>query len=1048
MTVYQRFDPTKRYTRLLVHHDRVVQSAEANDEWAMNDYRLRGLMDILFKSGDLVSGAQCVTDIQAKLAKLEAGRLYVDAAVHPIEAAQLAIATEGNVYVGAYLQRDVVTHLQDPTLKNPAQGTRGWDEPGADRERITLVWGIKDDGTAGEFFPVWLIEDGNVRPKEPPPNIDAVTQALARYDEESTGSNYVSSGLQLVMGDDLATGEQIYTLKAGVARIRGLGLRLGADRRIVYATQPDVQWIDSEPHASLTAELQTINLDRWPAVGAVQARITVRRVVDVVHGGFIGAADPLPDNAVIEVEQVKQGATVYDSGASWNLVAGQIDWSPTGPEPAPGTTYQATYKCNIVADVLNQTTRTFQVQGALPGTQVLTSYNFALRRYDRLVLNTDGVPEWVRGVSSAFNPLKPRTPSNCLSIGTVYQPWTDERRVIDDRVRMVPMETQHRSLERMNKIEVDIATLSLAVDVSGRWAGVQKGRYADPMHDSSMRDLGVAQSGAIANRALQLPNVVTAYPLGLEITARTTVESQDVAAVSQPLRSGSMLVNPYSAFGVMPAQIELMPAVDRWTETTGAYISPTEEKFYQGSGVLARETSRDVVDVVVEQNSKALEFLRPISVEFLCHFGPGETLQSLTFAGLPVAAQPLAGGQLVADAAGLLRGKFTVPADIPAGTKDVEFKGSGGSYGTAQFTGQGTLIEQQLQQVTRIWLQKYDPLAQTFTLAQTRQATGIKLWATAVGGALQVQLREVENGYPSQRILAECVLKPEQVKTDGTPTIARWPSTLLEAGRDYCAVILATDATSALAIAELSKWDLTGQQWITSQPYTVGVLLSSSNASTWTAHQNMDLAFELLVAEYAGSPRTIELGHAEVVNATDLMVSAFAHEPAVGAGCTFELETTVGGQPVVHRVAAGQVKQLTERYTGSVTVRALLHCTRELAAALEPGITLLAGNLQTAGDYVSAWVNADATRPSSLRVVLSATLPGGSGVIVQCQAEGSSQWVSVPYLSTSHPTAGTLENTYQLDDVQAARVRVRLVMAGDLNARPLITDLRAVVLEV
>lgn len=1049
MTVYNRFDPAKRYTKLLVHHDRIVQSAEVNDQQSMLDYRLRGLMSVLFKSGDIISGAMCVTDIAAKQARLEAGRLYIDAWVHEIDAAQLPIATEGTVYVGAYLQRDVVTYLQDPELLNPAKGTRGFEAPGADRERITLVWGVKDDGTPGEFFPVWMIEDGNVRPKEPPPNIDAVTQALMRYDVESTGSNYVSSGLQLVMGDDLPTGEQVYILKAGTARINGMAVRLGADRRIVYPAAPDVQWIDSEPHASQGEQLQTIYLDRWPAVGAVQARITVRRTVNVVHGGFVGAADPLPDNAVIEVEEVKQGATVYAQGASWNLVAGQIDWSPNGPEVAPGTSYSVRYKCNIVAEVQNQTDRSIQVQGALLGTQVLVSYNYALRRYDRLVLNADGVPQWVVGVSSAFNPMAARTPAGCLSIARVYQPWTDERRVLDDRVRMIPMESQNRVIDRINEMELGLATLSLAVDVSGRWSGVQRGRFADPMLDSSMRDLGTQQTAVIANGVLQLPVKVTAYPLGLGIKERTTVQGTAVAAVSQPLRSGSMKVNPYNAFGIAPSQIELVPSVDRWTDTVSTYISPTEQKFYSGGGLAQRETARDTVDVVASESSTALEFLRSIAVEFACHFGPGEGLQSVTFAGLPVAAAPLAGGTLVADGAGVLRGKFTIPAGVPAGTKDVEFKGTGGSYGTAQFTGQGTLIEQQLQQVTRIWMQRYDPLAQTFTLAQTRQATGVRLWFTEVGGPVQVQLREVDNGWPSQRILAECHLQPAQIKTDGTATTALWAPTLLDGGREYCAVILANDAATAMAVAELGQWDVSGKQWITSQPYTVGVLLSSSNASTWTPHQTQDLAFELLVAEYPGVPRVIELGEADVVNATDLMVAAYAHEPAVGAGCTFELETTVAGKPVIHSVAAGQVKQLTERYTGKVKARALLHCTRELAATLEPGITLLAGSLQTNGDYISAWFDANAAHACSLRVVLNATLPGGSGALVQYQAQGEpvNTWHEVPYQSTSHTTAGTLENTYMQGGITTARVRLRILMSGDLNARPQLTNLRAVVSE-
>lgn len=54
-------------------------------------------------------------------------------------------------------------------------------------------------------------------------------------------------------------------------------------------------------------------------------------------------------------------------------------------------------------------------------------------------------------------------------------------------------------------------------------------------------------------------------------------------------------------------------------------------------------------------------------------------------------------------------------------------------------------------------------------------------------------------------------------------------------------------------MAELGKYDAVHERWVTSQPYQVGVLLSSSNASTWTPHQDRDLTFRLLGARFTAT---------------------------------------------------------------------------------------------------------------------------------------------------------------------------------------------------
>ncbi|MGL4459789.1 MAG: hypothetical protein ACRCUB_15640, partial [Plesiomonas shigelloides] len=206
---------------------------------------------------------------------------------------------------------------------------------------------------------------------------------------------------------------------------------------------------------------------------------------------------------------------------------------------------------------------------------------------------------------------------------------------------------------------------------------------------------------------------------------------------------------------------------------------------------------------------------------------------------------------LVADQKGTLRGKFTIPAKVQAGSKSVELVGNGGSRGSAVFVGEGILVSEVLQNVTRTTTTYYDPLAQTFSLTEESQIGGVEVIVTAKGSTpISVQIRETQTGFPTQSILAESSIEPANI------TVGAWnrfefktPVRIL-ANVEYAIVVLCNDPDGAVAIAELGKWDSTNGRWVTQQPYQVGVLLSSSNASTWTAHQDRDMTFRLLARRY------------------------------------------------------------------------------------------------------------------------------------------------------------------------------------------------------
>lgn len=1088
-STHHRFDAGKNFDAIEFRQDKVLQSAELNDLQDMAAHRLRGIADALFRDGDVVRDARIIVNADTGAVQAESGAVYLQGAVRGVPPGAFTVPVVGLVNVGIYLQTSTVTELEDPSLLNPAGGTPAYQQPGAARRKVQPVWGFAGDGQAGEFFPVWVIEDGYARAKEAPPNLDAITRALAQYDEDSAGGHYIVSGLRVNMAADLPSGEQVYTVEEGRARVGGFPFQLMTDRRIVSAAAADLLHIDSEPHLSATAGAQRINLGRAPCLGVPQVRITARRTVNIVHGGFAGAGDPLPDPSVIQIEEVKQGGTLYHSPSDFKLTAGQLDWSPAGAEPAPGSNYSVTYLYLAVVAPTAVDPRGFTVSGAIPGTMVLVTYDQQLPRIDRLCLTREGTFAWVRGVSSAWAPTAPVVPDDMLGLASVYQTWDSNRRVMADGVKMVPMHQLVGERARLDAVVMDLAELRLATSAQGIDSGIKKGLFADPFLSDGQRDAGLAQSAAIVRGALQLPLTPTVHQLGAAVTGRVAPAHAYRVVLSQPLRTGSMKVNPYQAFDPLPASVTLVPNVDRWTVVNTAWASPTTERLDIGSGretILANWTNSTRV---LSEASTPIEFLRPVDVNFVIGgWGPNEPLSAVTFDGIPVVASPVNGGTLVATPAGVLSGKFTIPADVTAGTKVVTFTGTLGSKGQQTFVGQGTTVLRTNQNVrTETWVSSggsgwgsggssgatsgpifgppangqvaqnqsqcvaalslvgmYDPLAQTFMLDEACMCAGVDLRFEAKDTPVFVQVREVANGVPTAAVVIDQRVAPADIVVGGTTRVT-WVPVQLQAQREYALVVGCDDGTTAVAIAELGKQDATAG-YVTSQPYQVGVLLSSSNASTWTPHQDRDLTFSLLAAQFTETERVIDLGTADLVDATDLMILGAAERPSAAANLTFEVEFPPSMDSAVARLSDGQIVWLAAPFTGQLKVRARITGDAHAAAILQPGVQLIAAKLEPTADYITRTVTASGD--SRVVVVYEGDIPGGSAVAVHVQSTApGAPWVAVPYLSASTNTAGAREITHQLEDFAAATgCRVRLTLTGSTTARPRVHNLRVVVL--
>lgn len=394
-----------------------------------------------------------------------------------------------------------------------------------------------------------------------------------------------------------------------------------------------------------------------------------------------------------------------------------------------------------------------------------------------------------------------------------------------------------------------------------------------------------------------------------------------------------------------------------------------------------------------------------------------------------------------ANASGVVTGKFTIPTNIPAGAKRVQFDGAGGSHGEAVFVGSGTITNEVRRTATRLtttfW--RVDPLAQTFTITETCQIAAVDLWFAAKGTSkVVVQIRETANGFPTQSVVAESILAPADINTTSHTRATFAAPVQLIANTEYAVVALCDDAVAELRVAELGKWDSNSNRWVTSQPYQIGVLLSSSNASTWTAHQDRDLTFRLHKAIFTQTEKTVALGTVAVTGATDLMLLVNEELPASVTRIDYTLGLP-GGQSVT--VSNGQPVRLDAAITGNVSVSAKLVGDATASPVLFPGTQLVAGTVGTTGDYVSRAITGGTS--VRVKVIFDALIPAGSSVAVFYKGvDAGDTWTTVPFVSSTEGDDGFYEIIHEITGVNENMVQVKLVPTGTAAARPRVKNLR------
>lgn len=404
---------------------------------------------------------------------------------------------------------------------------------------------------------------------------------------------------------------------------------------------------------------------------------------------------------------------------------------------------------------------------------------------------------------------------------------------------------------------------------------------------------------------------------------------------------------------------------------------------------------------------------------------------------------------LTADSQGKVTGHFVVPANVPPGAKLVEFRGAA-SKSQATFVGRGQISATELRQVNTATtivtthIEAYDPLAETFTLAVPAFISGADIWICNKGGfgTTLVQVRETIAGVPTRNVLAE-----QRIPTNTLPTNQfvrfSWSPVRLEAGVEYALVIGCDDPTTAAGIAELGKFDSAQQRWVTSQPYQVGVLLASSNGSTWTPMQERDLCFKLLATPLAATTRTVALPDLVVTNCDELVVLAAVERPTAECDITFTI--TLPDTSTV-TVTEGERVLLPVTVTGTLKWAANLSGSATATPRLHKDVQLVYASRATSATYVTRAITAGTG--SKVSVYYEANTPSTSGVLIEVCPDATvatPAWTTIPVVSGVNLGFGWIDTTARLTGYNSPNAVVRVTLTGNARARPQVRKLRVVV---
>lgn len=744
---YDDFNPAKLYYKMLAHPGRAEQAREFTQVQSMFLHMLKGIGDALLQDGSIIRGCSISISADKRTITISDGEIYAGGIVHPVKATTLSVSGTGRETIGVKLVESVVTFVEDPTLKDPAQGYDNYGQSGADRLKIEAKIVANDT----QAYTMYTLDEGSLLVNRTTSEVNTYTELLAKrtYDESE---NYKVRGLSVSVEPDTSDYAKA-VVSAGKAYVMGYEINKPAPSTIKIPICTDTRTTTNESKG-YTEGVNKYSLNNKHVKSVASVYGQVLKTSYVTRQGFLGGMDRLPNTEVYDIHAINQGGiwnsitgtftggTTYTKNVDFILTDNCVDWSPAAEEPdrqpSLGSSYQVAFKYTknfvefkdykITSDDTGRAYVNFGFDnGDTPVNESLfmVTYDWYLERTDLLTLTKTGDFRVLTGQpDKQGNSIAPESNLYELPLATLkLPPNSNQFSIVNHDITRVTMRDLNNLLKRVSTIEYNLSISNLDKEAeAGEPATELKGILTDGFIGFTKADVTHPDFNAAINfftKEVGIPSESTVVSPEISMVASSfsragrlsTLPYTEQLGISQPYATGVMNINPYQVFSDS-AQVLLSPDTDTWIDETNMQLpvsistessvtvppkfidewwTTDSQRQFMGSTTETTETTNDALKFF----EQAITFMRPIKVTANgSKFKPGDELKA-KFAGVPVNLHPIdkctvgsKEGTIKVGSEGIFVAEFTIPKNITTGTKLLTVY-SDSCYSEAAFTSQG-----------------------------------------------------------------------------------------------------------------------------------------------------------------------------------------------------------------------------------------------------------------------------------------------------------------------------------------------------------------------
>lgn len=585
-----------------------------------------------------------------------------------------------------------------------------------------------------------------------------------------------------------------------------------------------------------------------------------------------------------------------------------------------------------------------------------------------------------------------------------------------------------------------------------------------PSHEAEVGEIVQVETNVVAEQKEVKVILVDGQP----ISGRSFVMPNHHVTVKALLQVAPPKENPY---------ITITPQTDNWidadritvredgglrtrtvTTTTSSWGGGERQDISTKSSVISRSTQ--VIDTAIEhmrvqtitlQASKFNKNQDNIFIEF--------NNQKVEVTPTGDTRQGTLKGSLKANNRGVVTGTFKVPEGTKAGSVLVKaYTTDFPSFiGETSYTSRGikrlyktTEVVQTIRTYRIIIVTGADPIAQTFEFSEDTMLDSLGLYFGKIDKdhPVTLQIREVENGYPSSVVLQEQVLDLEKLKTSkdsSVETVIKLEDPIFcEKDTQYSFTILTHSPKSSLYIQKLGKRDLLTKESVITNPYIDGLMFGSSNALAWTAYQTKNIKFNL----YSRRFQQKSVVYFNTISGIDADSIALLVDTSVPTDCDLQWEYSADGEKTWTPFSSWNQTGLRESIN-EFTLRCTILSKENVSPIINlESILLRAIKNKETSSYVSRNVQTDMSF-NNIKIVADVYTPTGTGVVFYYATDiNGVEWKTLKQEGTPRvkQVGGYSEITYQAtEETNYKNFRVKAVLTtNDTTITPRVKGLKCI----